>query len=41
LPPILDTHTIDPWRNFTWMFLLCALLGADWFLRVFKGLVSG
>jgi len=27
--------------NFTLMLLLCGLLGADWFIRLFKGLVSG
>jgi hypothetical protein len=41
LPPLERLHTIDPWSNFTLMLLLCALLGADWFVRLFKGLVSG
>lgn len=41
LPPILQANTIDLWNNFTLLLLLCVLLGADWFLRLFKGLVSG
>lgn len=41
LPVIPRTHTIDPWSNFTLILLLCTALGADWFIRLFKGLVSG
>jgi hypothetical protein len=41
LPPIAQMHTIDLWNNFTLLLVLCALLGADWFLRLFKGLVAG
>ncbi len=41
LPPILQGNTIDLWSNFTLLLVLCALLGTDWFLRLFKGMVSG
>jgi hypothetical protein len=41
LPPIQRLHTIDLWNNFTLLLILCVLLGADWFIRLFKGLVSG
>jgi hypothetical protein len=32
-------RTFDLWNSFTLLLLLCALLGADWFVRVIKGLV--
>ena len=41
LPSVQRLHTIDLWSNFTLLLLLCGLLGADWFIRLFKGLVSG
>jgi hypothetical protein len=41
LPPMQRLHTIDPWSNFTLLLVLCALLGVDWFIRLFKGLVAG
>ena len=41
LPPVQRFHTIDLWSNFTLLLVLCGLLGADWFIRLFKGLVSG
>lgn len=41
LPNVARLHTIDPWSNFTLLLLLCVLLGADWFIRLFKGMVSG
>jgi hypothetical protein len=41
LPPLMQTRTIDLWSNFSLLLVLCALLGADWFLRLFKGLVGG
>ena len=41
LPAIRQAHTIDLWSNFSLMLVLCALLGIDWFVRLFKGLVSG
>jgi hypothetical protein len=41
LPSVQRFHTIDLWNNFTLLLILCGLLGADWFIRLFKGLVSG
>jgi hypothetical protein len=41
LPSVEQTRTLDLWNNFTLLLLLCALLGADWFIRLFQGLVSG
>ena len=34
-------HTIDPWSNFSLLVALSVLLGADWLIRLFKGLVAG
>lgn len=31
--------TIDLWQNFTLLLVLCALLGADWMLRLMRGYV--
>ena len=41
LPTILQAHTVDLWNNFTLLLVLSGLLGADWFIRLFKGLVGG
>ncbi|HZZ77721.1 MAG TPA: hypothetical protein VFE62_04325, partial [Gemmataceae bacterium] len=41
LPSLERMHTIDPWSNFALILLLCAALGADWFIRLFRGLASG
>jgi hypothetical protein len=41
LPRVECLRTFDLWSNFTLMILLCGLLGADWFIRLFKGLASG
>jgi hypothetical protein len=41
LPSVEQTRTLDLWNNFTLLLVLCALLGADWFIRLFQGLVSG
>jgi hypothetical protein len=40
LPTIAQSRTLDLWNNFTLLFVLCGLLGADWFIRLSKGLVS-
>ena len=32
------THAVDPWSNFTLLFVLVGLLAIDWFVRVFRGL---
>jgi len=39
LATVARFQTIDLWNNFTLLLILCALLGTDWFLRMFKGLV--
>ena len=39
LPTIERASTIDPWNNFSLLFLLCALLGLDWLIRLTKGFV--
>lgn len=41
LPPVERVSTVDLWSNFSLLLVLCVLLGVDWFLRLFKGLVSG
>ena len=41
LPTIAQARTLDLWNSFTLLLVLCVLLGADWFIRLFKGLVSG
>ena len=40
-PPGGQPRIINLWSNFTLLLALCALLGVDWFIRLFKGLVSG
>ena len=40
LPSVQQVRTIDLWGNFTLLLMLCSLLGADWFIRLFKGFVS-
>jgi hypothetical protein len=32
-------RTIDLWNNFSLVLILCALLGADWLLRMLRGYV--
>ena len=32
-------YTLDLWDSFILLLALCGLLAADWFLRLFKGLV--
>jgi hypothetical protein len=39
LPAVPQLHTLDFVGNFSLMLLLCALLGIDWLIRLFKGLV--
>ncbi len=38
-PRIEQRQTLDLWNNFTLLLALCVLLGADWFVRLFKGFV--
>jgi hypothetical protein len=39
LPPQQQRRTFDLWNSFTLLLLLCGLLGVDWLIRLFKGLV--
>jgi hypothetical protein len=41
LPRVQQTHTLDLGGSFTLLLILCVLLGADWFIRLFRGLVAG
>jgi hypothetical protein len=41
LPMLTQIRTIDPWKNFSLLAALCVLLGTDWLIRLFKGLVAG
>jgi hypothetical protein len=34
-----QSRTLDLWGSFTLLLVLCALLGTDWLVRLFKGLV--
>ena len=38
-PAVQQPHTADLWNNFTLLLVLCGLLGVDWLIRLFKGLV--
>jgi hypothetical protein len=39
LPAVRQGRTLDLWNSFILLLVLCTLLGADWLLRLFKGLV--
>lgn len=36
---IQQTHTVDLWSNLTLLVALCSVLGADWMIRLLRGLV--
>jgi len=39
LASVSQMRTFDLWNSFTLLLVLCGLLGIDWFVRLFKGLV--
>jgi hypothetical protein len=39
LPAVRQARTFDLWNSFALLLALCALLGVDWFIRLFKGFV--
>jgi hypothetical protein len=38
-PRVMQSHVLDLSGNFILLLLLCGLLGLDWLLRIFRGLV--
>jgi hypothetical protein len=39
LPAVTESRTLDLWNSFILLIMLCLLLGTDWVLRLFNGLV--